>query len=167
MRKYDDIRFQGLIENASIGLWSGSADPMAAAIRRITKSKYSHAALIFEIDGRVMCFESVPIGVRLIPLSARVAMLPKSGSIDLYRVPNIDPKRVRYNALAYAGQGYDFGGIGRFAQAKLLGIEPRGNAKRLFCSELVARSLELQTNLNFVAPGDLPAFSEIYLSFTK
>ena len=166
MAKYSESLRKQMV-SADVALWRGSRDPMARLIRRVTKSPYSHAALVFELDKRLFVYESVPTGVRFIPLSARVAMLSPTGCIDIFRVPDVDVSRVRRNALVFAGSGYDFGGIGRFAAAKLLNRPPSGDSKRLFCSEMVARAFEIQADLNFIAPGDLPQFGEFVLSISK
>ena len=158
---------RGRILDADILLFK-SRDPMARLISRFTHSPYAHAALAFRLDGRLLCFESVPVGVRLIPLSRRVAMLSRHGAIDVYRVRNgIPPERVRKNAFAYLGQGYDFGGIWRFAQATLMGHVPKGDASRLYCSEVDALALELNINTNFVAPGDLARYGDFQFSISR
>lgn len=165
MSNYRQLR--SAVCDGDILLFRGSGDPMARLINRFTKSPYAHAALAFWWGDRLLCYESVPAGVRPINLSHRVSRLSAAAAIDVYRAPNIDAEHVRHAALQFAGHGYDFAGIGRFARAVLLKSPPRGDSNRLFCSELIARAMGIDGNANFIAPGDLAKVADFQFAITR
>lgn len=157
MRAGDVVLFRG----------SGLA---SRAIRWLTHSPYSHAALVFRFEGRVYCLEAVGSGVRLALISEVLARY--HGGIDHFDVPGATEDQ-RTGALSFAfqqlGKLYDRHGIGRFLLALLTGRRPRVREDQAwFCSELVAAAYRHQglalvpESSAFTSPADLalsPALS--------
>ena len=69
-RRYADAR-PGM-QAGDVVLFRGSG-PMSRAIRWLTRSPYSHAALVFRFEERVYCLEAVGSGVRLALISEVLA----------------------------------------------------------------------------------------------
>ena len=124
-------------------------------IRRITRSAYSHAGLVFLYEGRVYCLESVGHGVRLALMSHLVRHY--EGGIDYFRIDY--PEAVRTQAVGFAfqqlGKFYDQMGLVRFLRALVLKTFPKlPDDDRFFCSELVAWAyLKAESPLVEMAPS--------------
>ncbi len=166
-RRYADVR-PGM-KAGDVVLFRGSG-PVSRAIRWLTRSPYSHAALVFLFEGRVYCLEAVGSGVRLALISEVLARY--HGGIDHFDVPEATGDQ-RRAALGFAfqqlGKLYDRRGLWRFLLAIATGRRPRVREDQAwFCSELVAAAYRRQglalvpESSAFTSPADLalsPALS--------
>ncbi len=142
-RRYADVR--GGMKAGDVVLFRGSG-LVSRAIRWLTKSPYSHAALVFLFEGRVYCLEAVGSGVRLALISEVLARY--HGGIDHFDVPAATDEQ-RRGALGFAfqqlGKLYDKTGIWRFLLSSLTGRRRRVREDLAwYCSELVAAAYRRQ-----------------------
>lgn len=159
-RRYADVR-SGM-KAGDVVLFRG-AGPMSRAIRWLTKSPYSHAALVFVFEERVYCLEAVGSGVRLALISEVLARY--HGGIDHFDVPGATEEQ-RRAALGFAfqqlGKLYDKHGLWRFLLAIVTGRRRRVREDQAwFCSELVAAAYRRQglalvpDSSAYTSPADL------------
>lgn len=116
---------------------------LSRLVRWFTKSKTSHAFIIFEAMGRAWILESGVKGVVVLPLDKfrdqMVAVVP---------VPDLTDEELSKVMDEYLGRDYDFTGlfgmtfnyIGRWLKAKWR--NPWNNSRAMFCSELCVKALQ-------------------------
>lgn len=166
--RYGDVR-SGM-KAGDVVLFRGSG-PMSRAIRWLTRSPYSHAALVFRFEERVYCLEAVGSGVRLALISEVLSRY--HGGIDLFDVPRATEGQ-RRAALGFAfqqlGRLYDRRGLWRFLIAIVTGRRRRVREDRAwFCSELVAAAYRRQglalvpDSSAYTSPADLALSPELSL----
>ena len=167
-RRYADER--SAMKAGDVVLFRGSG-PMSRTIRWLTRSPYSHAALVFLFEGRVYCLEAVGSGVRLALISQVLARY--HGGVDHFDVPGATEEQ-RRGALGFAfqqlGKLYDRPGLWRFLFAIVTGRRPRVREDQAwFCSELVAAAYRRQglalvpESAAFTSPADLALSPELSL----
>ena len=167
-RRYADVR-SGM-QAGDVVLFRGSG-LASRAIRWLTKSPYSHAALVFLFEGRVYCLEAVGSGVRLSLISEVLARY--HGGIDHFDVPGASEDQ-RRGALGFAfqqlGKLYDKTGIWRFLLSIVTGRRRRVREDQAwFCSELVAAAYRrhglalVPESAAYTSPADLALSRELSL----
>ncbi len=112
-------------------LFSNSRDPLSAAIRAFTWSRWSHVSLI---DGYCVIEALAPDGV--VVNDTEVALL-RAREFELVELPCRNPEAVRAAAASQVGKPYDY--------TALLGLGLHRNWQdedAWFCSELVAWAFE-------------------------
>jgi len=112
-------------------LFSNSRDPLSAAIRAFTWSRWSHVALI---DGYCVIEALAPDGV--VVNDTEVALL-RAREFELVELPCRNPEAVRAAASSQVGKPYDYTAV--------LGLGLHRNWQddgAWFCSELVAWAFE-------------------------
>ena len=142
-------------------------------IRRLTRSAYSHAGLVYRFNQRVFCLEATGIGVHLILLSELVKRY--HGGIDYFAVPAADatqPERAIDFAFGQLGKLYDHAGMLRFLWFLVGGAKRRSRERSFwYCSEIVAESYRqagvvlVERRAGYVSPADLAASSRLHFEF--
>ena len=128
------------------------------AIRRVTKSDYSHVGLVFNYESRVFCLESVGTGVRLILMSELVRHY--EGGIDYFSIKASEAEKKSAISWAFGqlGKKYDTIGIYRFLRHIMGGdVSVMRQNDEWFCSELVAKAYK-EAGVTLV-DGEKPAFT--------
>ena len=148
-------------------------DGISWFVRGITRSRYSHAGLVYPYEGRVYCMEAVASGVRLILMSELVRRY--RGGIDYYELINANDAE-RHAAMSFCfrqlGKLYDTAGLFRFLWGITTGrMERLRNKDQWMCSELVVRAYrEAGVNLvelaaAYTSPGDLSISDRLRFKF--
>lgn len=144
-----------------IALYRGLS-PLSWAIRKFTRSDYSHAALV---DDYGRCWDMwYPQGMRILahPYEGHT----RGTRIDYYAVIGMDDEMSRRVASFlgdHLGAKYDIGGVLRFVSRRRV-----DNSERWFCSELVIEALQasglkiLNAEPHEISPGHIPWSTELY-----
>lgn len=144
------IRYEKIREHLRTGhiFFSSGSYLFSGIIQRLTKSAWSHVAIVYRDDklGRVMILEAEPrIGIRLIPLSNYIKNYkkgrPYKGQIVLAKL-NFDLEEDKLNRAISFGldeltRPYDNWEILRIMTRILFNIGKREKNKNYICSELV------------------------------
>ncbi|MEI9945502.1 MAG: YiiX/YebB-like N1pC/P60 family cysteine hydrolase [Chitinophagaceae bacterium] len=173
--RYDDIR--GQLTTGHIFFSSGSY-AFSGIIQRLTKSVWSHVAIIYrdaELQ-RVMVLEAEPkIGIRLIPLSKYLkdykgTRRPYKGQVVIAKL-NFDLEQERLNKAISFGldeltRPYDNWEILRIMTRILFKIGKRERNKNYICSELVRDAFSkagviFRRNDTYISPQEIWKDSKI------
>lgn len=144
------IRYEKIREHLKTGhiFFSSGSYLFSGIIQRLTKSAWSHVAIVYRDDklGRVMILEAEPrIGIRLIPLSNYIKNYkkgrPYKGQIVLAKL-NFDLEEDKLNKAISFGldeltRPYDNWEIIRIMTRILFNVGKREKNKNYICSELV------------------------------
>lgn len=186
-------RARDKLEDADVLLFE-SKGRVAAVIRWATRSRYSHAALVVRVRGRVMVAESRELrGCRMVPLSSA---LGAARAVRFVPAPwaTLDRAKAVDAALERLGQPYGWGtivriGFGKLPTSLLRRIPVIGrwipggrqwseddqdpNGPRMICSQYVAHcyragGVDLVPNLSDqdTTPGDLARSGFLMLAQT-
>jgi len=153
----------GLISDGDILLCAGTSLP-SKLIKLFTDSIWSHIALLMEIEGRMMVFESIEslriTGVRMVPLDYYVNFYDGRLLVARYEKMPVgcgytdEMLHFLFNSL---GQPYDRRELIRIAM-RMLGIErSERHNQRYICSELVWEAynkvgIRIPYDGNFITP---------------
>ncbi|MDQ0484277.1 YiiX/YebB-like N1pC/P60 family cysteine hydrolase [Guptibacillus hwajinpoensis] len=143
---YQSVR--GEIQTGDLLLCSGNY-PVSKIIKKVSQSRFSHVALIFQWVDRMMILESVEsFGVRIVPLSHyftdyRNSDQPYKGSLFLARhsaVKNLGP--IKMNAMLrrgadLTGQPYDIEEIVKILASVVIGDLTSIPNDKYICSEFI------------------------------
>ncbi|MFN7965627.1 MAG: YiiX/YebB-like N1pC/P60 family cysteine hydrolase [Acidobacteriota bacterium] len=146
---------------------------VSMAIRRLTKSQYSHVGLVYTYEGRVYSLEATGAGVRLALMSELVKRY--HGGIDYFQIEGLTPEQ-RRTAISFGfqqlGKAYSHRGIIRFFRFLLAGNRERKRSRgSWFCSEIVAEAYRLagsdlhRRSSAYTSPGDLAASPRVQFAF--
>lgn len=167
-----DADLRERLEDGDIVLCTGNG-PMSRMIRWLTRSRFSHAAIILHWHGRVLVHEAVgSSGVRVWLLSACVRKY--NGRVTLYRPTKetrerLDLAALRRVALDHLGTGYRTMGLFQSAwhllvsrKKALKDFSKRPPKREFLCSELVSAcyreaGIDLAPDVpdGYTTPGDL------------
>lgn len=150
------------VNRGDIILWSGS-NPVALAIRFLTKSKWSHCAWV--VDDKYV-LEALPMGVARTPLSFYMDPGNKKRIRVLRIREEFDPMLVEYalqEAESYEGSAYDYRAFVNLFWITMKDLVTFGTRRQhkkarewrsgYYCAELVARPLFHQ---GLLVRGDIP-----------
>lgn len=168
---YSEVKFE--VREGDILCFSG-AGFLSAAIRKLTKSQYSHVGLVYLFEGRRYCLEAVGSGVRLVLLSELVRRY--DGGIDYFEMLNVTPDQ-RRQAISFGfqqlGKLYDKDGILRFLWYVLTGRKRRvALDDNWFCSEMVAQAYSRQglalcsRSVTYTSPNDIALSERVAYCYT-
>jgi hypothetical protein len=168
---YESIR--NTLKTGHIFFSSGSY-LFSGAIQRLTKSAWSHVAIVYKDEelGRVMILESEPrIGIRLIPLSKYLydykgKRKPYKGQIVMAKF-NFDLEHKKLNEAISFGldeltRPYDNWEIIRIMTRILFKIGKKENNRSYICSELVADAFA-KAGVNFPERNTYISPQEIWI----
>jgi uncharacterized protein YycO len=148
--------------------FSSGSYTFSGIIQRLTKSVWSHVAIIYKDEelGRVMVLEAEPyVGIRLIPLSKYLKdykgkKRPYKGQVVIAKL-NIEVEKIKLNKAISFGldeltRPYDNWEIIRIMTRILFRIGKREKNKSYICSELVRDA--------FAKAGVLFKYNDTYIS---
>jgi len=176
-----DSALRSRLEDGDIILCAGNR-PMSRMIRWLTRSRFSHAAIILHWHGRLLVAEATgKTGVRMWLLSACVTKY--AGRVTLFRPKpaaraRLDLEMLRLTTLDHLGTGYRTMGLFQVAwhliwsrKRALADPHRRPPAREFLCSELVSAcyreagvDLAPEVPDGFTTPRDLersPCLEEI------
>jgi len=146
LRSYRDTR--GEMRTGDLLLFSGTSF-LSRLIEGVTRSSYSHVALVANMDGRLLAFQADPGGVVVEPASKVVCRY--NGMVDWWSLDDRARGRLRERdavdtALTLLGLRYGYFGSIVLGLRKLFGSKLRREDSRLlprslFCSEFVSMCL--------------------------
>lgn len=169
-RPYGDVR--GRFVDGDLLCFRGRGFT-SMAIRRLTRSDYSHVGMVYTYEGRVYSLEATGVGVRLVLMSELVRRY--HGGIDYFQVQDLTPEQ-RRTAISFGfqqmGKQYSHRGILRFFAYLLLGNRERKRSRgSWFCSEIVAEAYRLagadlhRRSSAYTSPGDLASSPRVQRAF--
>lgn len=170
IRELPVIPYEKIRDHLKTGhiFFSSGSYTFSGIIQRLTKSAWSHVAIVYKDDelGRVMILEAEPrIGIRLIPLSKYLRdykgkRRPYKGQIVLAKL-NFELEQDKLNKAISFGldeltRPYDNWEIIRIMTRILFRIGKREKNKNYICSELVRDA--------FAKAGVIFRFNDTYIS---
>lgn len=116
---------------------------LSRIVRWFTKSKASHALIVFEMFDREWILESGIKGVVILPIERLDGQM-----VALVPIPELSPADLSKVMVDDLGDDYDFTGLfgmtinvlGRWFKAKWK--NPWNNPRSMFCSEFVVKTLQ-------------------------
>jgi hypothetical protein len=166
LEEYKKIR--DTINNADVLMYKGTAWD-SRIIRKIIRSKYSHAGIVAWWDDRLMVLEAVGRGVIVRPVSSTIKHY--RGKVHLYSSKDTIPHHVRSKMVQFAQQelGKEYAtwksillGFKILFKKKLDEKDKLKRANKLYCSHYVAQiynsqGFDLKKDMSdrFMRPGDI------------
>lgn len=126
-----------------IGFSTQPKSTLSRIVRWFTKSKTSHALIVFQMFGRDWILESGIKGVVILPIERLDGVM-----VELIPVPQLSEEDLSKAMVNNLGDDYDFTGLfgmainvlGRWFKAKWK--NPWNNPRSMFCSEFVVKTLQ-------------------------
>jgi hypothetical protein len=137
-------QFRDQIRTGDILLFRGRYF-LSGVIERLSKSPYSHVAILARWDDRIVAFQSDHRGAELLPASRIVCMY--NGDVDWWSLddahrPKLDEKRLWDSAFSVLGTKFGNWDLVKLATKIILGEKlSRMTPRSLFCSQYVSRML--------------------------
>jgi hypothetical protein len=168
------IRYEKIREHLKTGhiFFSSGSYAFSGIIQRLTKSVWSHVAIIYKDEelGRVMVMEAEPyVGIRLMPLSKYLydykgKRRPYKGQIVLAKL-NFDLEKEKLNKAISFGldeltRPYDNREIVRIMMRILLKVGKKEKNRNYICSELVRDAFSkagviFKMNDSYISPQEI------------
>jgi hypothetical protein len=168
------IRYEKIREHLKTGhiFFSSGSYAFSGIIQRLTKSVWSHVAIIYKDEelGRVMVMEAEPyVGIRLMPLSKYLydykgKRRPYKGQIVLAKL-NFDLEKEKLNKAISFGldeltRPYDNKEILRIMMRILLKVGKKEKNRNYICSELVRDAFSkagviFKMNDSYISPQEI------------
>jgi hypothetical protein len=168
------IRYEKIREHLKTGhiFFSSGSYTFSGIIQRLTKSVWSHVAIIYKDEelGRVMVMEAEPyVGIRLMPLSKYLydykgKRRPYKGQIVLAKL-NFDLEKEKLNKAISFGldeltRPYDNREIVRIMMRILLKVGKKEKNRNYICSELVRDAFSkagviFKMNDSYISPQEI------------
>lgn len=176
---YEKVR--GFVKTGDIFFSSGSY-AFSGIIQRLTKSTWSHVAVVYKDDelGRVLVLEAEPaVGIRLIPLSKYLndykdKRRPYKGQIAIASL-NVDLEKEKLNrgisfGLDELARPYDNFEIVRIMMRILFHISKREKNRNYICSELVRdvfakAGIIIQYKDTYISPDNIWSDERVQLKY--
>ncbi len=174
LKELNKIPYEKIRENLKTGdlFFSSGSYMFSGIIQRLTKSVWSHVAIIYKDEelGRVLVLEAEPyIGIRLIPLSKYLhdykgSKRPYKGQVVLAKLKEMPPKEKINKAISFGldelTRPYDNWEIVRIMLRILFSIGKREKNRNYICSELVRDAFAkagilFKMNDSYISPQEI------------